>query len=140
MECFLGGPHEVPQLQHETVVRNTTVPASHLTIQFPRVAGPHNQTGCSSSCKQCGGTGCGDADPGGDGSNKCCVTEIDEAGNICSEVGIAPCILGPGTPPARFTKYPQFWRRIMYTRHHACLLYTSPSPRDRTRSRMPSSA
>src|SRR5665811_2018768 len=25
-------------------------------------------------------------------------------------------------------------------REHACLLYTSPSPRDRTRSRMPSSA
>ena len=24
--------------------------------------------------------------------------------------------------------------------HEACLLYTSPSPRDRTRSRMPSSA
>ena len=24
--------------------------------------------------------------------------------------------------------------------YHACLLYTSPSPRDRTRSRMPSSA
>ena len=24
--------------------------------------------------------------------------------------------------------------------HHICLLYTSPSPRDRTRSRMPSSA
>ena len=27
-----------------------------------------------------------------------------------------------------------------YRRAHACLLYTSPSPRDRTRSRMPSSA
>ena len=26
------------------------------------------------------------------------------------------------------------------TTWHACLLYTSPSPRDRTRSRMPSSA
>ena len=26
------------------------------------------------------------------------------------------------------------------TRHYSCLLYTSPSPRDRTRSRMPSSA
>ena len=26
------------------------------------------------------------------------------------------------------------------TYHHTCLLYTSPSPRDRTRSRMPSSA
>ena len=25
-------------------------------------------------------------------------------------------------------------------RHYSCLLYTSPSPRDRTRSRMPSSA
>ena len=25
-------------------------------------------------------------------------------------------------------------------RHYVCLLYTSPSPRDRTRSRMPSSA
>ena len=27
-----------------------------------------------------------------------------------------------------------------YDDHHFCLLYTSPSPRDRTRSRMPSSA
>ena len=27
-----------------------------------------------------------------------------------------------------------------YTRYNHCLLYTSPSPRDRTRSRMPSSA
>ena len=33
--------------------------------------------------------------------------------------------------------------RVGYTggrNSHACLLYTSPSPRDRTRSRMPSSA
>ena len=28
----------------------------------------------------------------------------------------------------------------LYTQLYACLLYTSPSPRDRTRSRMPSSA
>ena len=27
-----------------------------------------------------------------------------------------------------------------YDKHKICLLYTSPSPRDRTRSRMPSSA
>ena len=27
-----------------------------------------------------------------------------------------------------------------YTRQYACLLYTSPSPRDRQKSRMPSSA
>ena len=30
--------------------------------------------------------------------------------------------------------------RIEDTDSHRCLLYTSPSPRDRTRSRMPSSA
>src|SRR5665811_2286855 len=31
-------------------------------------------------------------------------------------------------------------RLAVVARVHACLLYTSPSPRDRTRSRMPSSA
>ena len=31
-------------------------------------------------------------------------------------------------------------RQIALTHSHDCLLYTSPSPRDRTRSRMPSSA
>ena len=30
--------------------------------------------------------------------------------------------------------------RIVEQSHYTCLLYTSPSPRDRTRSRMPSSA
>ena len=29
---------------------------------------------------------------------------------------------------------------VMHSHTHTCLLYTSPSPRDRTRSRMPSSA
>ena len=29
---------------------------------------------------------------------------------------------------------------LQYDMQHICLLYTSPSPRDRTRSRMPSSA
>ena len=32
------------------------------------------------------------------------------------------------------------WKNIRNPRTDACLLYTSPSPRDRTRSRMPSSA
>ena len=32
--------------------------------------------------------------------------------------------------------YPSIWQRLVWH----CLLYTSPSPRDRTRSRMPSSA
>ena len=30
--------------------------------------------------------------------------------------------------------------KIIVNRNYTCLLYTSPSPRDRTRSRMPSSA
>ena len=35
-----------------------------------------------------------------------------------------------------------FWRpeEVSLQKDRACLLYTSPSPRDRTRSRMPSSA
>ena len=44
-------------------------------------------------------------------------------------------------PGARFG--PQSIRqasRHLRTNYHPCLLYTSPSPRDRTRSRMPSSA
>ena len=32
------------------------------------------------------------------------------------------------------------WIEVINSRYHICLLYTSPSPRDRTRSRMPSSA
>ena len=35
-----------------------------------------------------------------------------------------------------FDQYPIFY----FGNHNTCLLYTSPSPRDRTRSRMPSSA
>ena len=32
------------------------------------------------------------------------------------------------------------WRRIIDLKNNSCLLYTSPSPRDATLSRMPSSA
>ena len=34
----------------------------------------------------------------------------------------------------------KFWSRMIMGKCKICLLYTSPSPRDRTRSRMPSSA
>ena len=36
--------------------------------------------------------------------------------------------------------YVRFWNDFNSTETTSCLLYTSPSPRDRTRSRMPSSA
>ena len=35
---------------------------------------------------------------------------------------------------------PDATRRVAIAMYEGCLLYTSPSPRDRTRSRMPSSA
>ena len=37
-------------------------------------------------------------------------------------------------------QHPDMYQNIACIRTNACLLYTSPSPRDRTRSRMPSSA
>ena len=37
-------------------------------------------------------------------------------------------------------KYPKGYVTIKNELYKVCLLYTSPSPRDRTRSRMPSSA
>ena len=39
-----------------------------------------------------------------------------------------------------YTRFMDEWRRLKTERFRPCLLYTSPSPRDRTRSRMPSSA
>ena len=42
-----------------------------------------------------------------------------------------------------YTPLYTFWKVLQddgYRLHKSCLLYTSPSPRDRTRSRMPSSA
>ena len=45
--------------------------------------------------------------------------------------GIAPYLRGP---------YPTMYVNQPWTVRQYCLLYTSPSPRDRTRSRMPSSA
>ena len=45
-------------------------------------------------------------------------------------------VVGVANVGQRFTQDIYFWGRPSC----ACLLYTSPSPRDRTRSRMPSSA
>ena len=43
-------------------------------------------------------------------------------------------LIAPQIAPAYFARIER------YTVRDTCLLYTSPSPRDRTRSRMPSSA
>ena len=54
--------------------------------------------------------------------------EITKQGSRCMDCGIPFC--HSGCPLGNLI--PDF--------NHICLLYTSPSPRDRTRSRMPSSA
>jgi len=47
---------------------------------------------------------------------------------------------GRGIPVDMHEKYKKPAVELVLTTLYACLLYTSPSPRDRTRSRMPSSA
>ena len=50
-------------------------------------------------------------------------------------------ILGPGKFPLDYYKRGYLNPALSnMLKHNNCLLYTSPSPRDRTRSRMPSSA
>ncbi|CBJ26487.1 hypothetical protein Esi_0034_0004 [Ectocarpus siliculosus] len=43
---------------------------------------------CLADCGQCGGVGCGEF-----GGEDCCVTEIMDYGQPCSETGTAPCYL-----------------------------------------------
>ena len=51
--------------------------------------------------------------------------EVDKAGNGYAVIRFLPAPEGEDLP---------------FVKLYSCLLYTSPSPRDRTRSRMPSSA
>ena len=64
------------------------------------------------------------------------VRHEDGAGNIISDIKV-PVAYGPRQKfLARVTQQAELNKATQIT----CLLYTSPSPRDRTRSRMPSSA
>ena len=64
--------------------------------------------------------------------------------NACKNKNIKP-IIGCEfyvAPKSRFEKDPSYTydHLTVIAKNNNCLLYTSPSPRDRTRSRMPSSA
>ena len=67
-------------------------------------------------------------------SNKSPFLDVLEAANY---LGIARSTLDTYRSEGRGPAYRKHGWRVKYKR---CLLYTSPSPRDRTRSRMPSSA
>ena len=56
--------------------------------------------------------------------------------------GLHPTRIGSRTGPASIREHSQLVRPFQppHATFNPCLLYTSPSPRDRTRSRMPSSA
>ena len=59
------------------------------------------------------------------------------------DAGLSGVYAYPGTPSTEITEYIQMAPITTEQNIHnrwCCLLYTSPSPRDRTRSRMPSSA
>ncbi|CAM9864281.1 unnamed protein product [Pylaiella littoralis] len=46
---------------------------------------------CEASCGTCGGSGCGDR---GNGKESCCTKSIEEAGKLCSDTMMAPCVMG----------------------------------------------
>ena len=54
---------------------------------------------------------------------------------------MVPCVLYGGEAPIHFSAEEKSFKNLVYTPNaHTCLLYTSPSPRDKRQSRMPSSA
>ena len=62
--------------------------------------------------------------------------------NVISDSGDNNFITSDGSGNLTTQKilYPAFEAKLTSDQSTPCLLYTSPSPRDRTRSRMPSSA
>ena len=70
--------------------------------------------------------------------------ELDMLGNFAERQAIAESALHQSAaynlPDARGHFGPYGGSFVAETLSHACLLYTSPSPRDKRQSRMPSSA
>ena len=60
---------------------------------------------------------------------------------LLRNAGQVPCVLYGGEGPIHFSAPELAFSKLVYTANaYTCLLYTSPSPRDMRRSRMPSSA
>ena len=68
--------------------------------------------------------------------------DVDIAGRVCAELGVGKhSVITIEDDPEAIMVQLQKAIRVLHTFDTTtCLLYTSPSPRDRTRSRMPSSA
>eukprot|EP00903_Cladosiphon_okamuranus_P006298 g6176.t1 len=55
---------------------------------------------CVAECGTCGGPGCTPANTSSLTANDCCATEISDSGVLCSDTGVAPCILSTEAAPA----------------------------------------
>ena len=77
-----------------------------------------------------------EADAACDDESAPCLADGDHAKMVQAvDVGGARCDVGPSDSSSA-----PWWSKLHDAKARSCLLYTSPSPRDRTRSRMPSSA
>ena len=72
--------------------------------------------------------------------NDISLVRTNNAGEVTQTMKV-PLAYGPKQKwLARLREDPNLTKKVAVTLPRICLLYTSPSPRDRTRSRMPSSA
>ena len=69
---------------------------------------------------------------------QCLLSVRDAVKGISHEIFVVDNASTDGSEAYISTRFPQV--KYIYNTENVCLLYTSPSPRDRTRSRMPSSA
>ena len=71
------------------------------------------------------------------------IRRVMDAGQSFWGLAGATVVLAAGVSLVEFSctaGFPVLWSNLVSAQGVTCLLYTSPSPRDRTRSRMPSSA
>ncbi|CAB1099232.1 unnamed protein product [Ectocarpus sp. CCAP 1310/34] len=93
------GGSEAPQ---ESVPPSVTPPVGGAVGTTPAPSAPecddgiegfrHGVACCSVSCGQCGGAGCENLEGG---ASECCSHDVLATNNLCSESGVAPCVLGP---------------------------------------------
>ncbi|CAM9347956.1 unnamed protein product [Ectocarpus sp. 12 AP-2014] len=87
------GGSEAPSVTPPVGVGVGTTPAPSAPECDDGIVGfRHGVACCSVSCGQCGGAGCENLEGG---ASECCSHDVLATNNLCSETGVAPCVLGP---------------------------------------------